>query len=62
MAGNAIRHGTYVEPTLVDSVDLWEAREATDNPPRRIVTFGPDEYYDIGDYFIRRELLSGLFN
>lgn len=61
MAGNAIRHGTYVEPTLVDSVDFWEEVEAVRNPPGRILTLSErDDLMD--DYFDRFETIDSLFN
>ena len=59
MAGNAIRHGTYVEPTLVDSVDFWESREAERYPPVKIM--GELQTKPHSDYFDRFDRIGGLF-
>ena len=60
MAGNAIRHGSYVEPTLVDSVDFWEEQEAELNQPK-VILRGLYELEIMPDYFTRQIGLDGLF-
>jgi len=60
MAGNAIRHGLYVEPTLVDSVDFWEKREAERHPPQ-VILRNLEDAEIMEDYFDRSDELAGFF-